>query len=144
MKYNPFKTLPRYHLPPTVECLQKTGCSTWIIYEGDEIDESLNSFLFKILNAVGLEPEKNCFVKTIPSGAKERIVLRGIQHLLNFGIPSERLGWSIKLPLYQPVLIGNSQVLHLENLSVYYQEINSKTRVKSGHLWQVLKNHFNV
>lgn len=143
MKYNPFKTLPRYSLPSAIECRQKMGCSTWIIYEGYETDESIKSFLYKILNAIGLEPEQDCFVKTIPSGTKGKIVLSGIKHLLNFGIPAERLGWKIELPLYQSVKIGDSRLLQVESLSVYYSEINSKSRVKSGLLWQVLKTHFH-
>ncbi len=143
MKYNPFESLPRYDFPASVDCPQKTGCSIWIIYEGDETDESIKSFLHKILNAIGLEPEKDCFVKALPSGTKGKIALLGIKHLLIFGIPAERLGWKIKLPLYESVKIGDSQLLQVESLSVYYSEINSKLRIKSGHLWQVLKNHFH-
>jgi hypothetical protein len=144
MKYNPFKTLPQYQLPNVVECPQKMGCSTWVLYEGDKTDESLKSFLYKILKASGLTPEKDCFVKAIPSGSKEKIVLRGISYLLNFGIPSEQLGWKLKLPLYQSISIGDCQILQVEKLMIYYREVNSKTRVKSGHLWQVLKNYFHV
>lgn len=143
MKNNPFKSLPQYHLPSLIECSQKMGCSTWVVYEGQETDESLKNFLIKILKATGLEPEKDCFIKALPAGTKGRIALHGIRHLLNFGIPPEQLGWKLKLPLYQSTVLGNCQMLQVEKLTVYYQEINSKTRVKSGQLWQVLKNYFH-
>ncbi|MEY2949045.1 MAG: hypothetical protein ACO388_08570 [Saprospiraceae bacterium] len=143
MKYNPFKTLQQYQLPAAIECSQKVGCSTWIIYEGEETDDSLKNFLYKILKATGLHPEKDCFVKAIPKDTKGKITLRGMRYLLIFGIPAEQLGWKLKLPLYQSVLVGNCQMLQVEKLTVYYQEINSKSRVKSVHLWEVLKKHFH-
>ena len=143
MKYNPFKTLPQYQLPAAIECSQKTGCFTWVIYEGEEADDTLKKFLFKILKATGLDPEKDCFVKAIPKGTKGKIAFRGMRYLLNFGINPEQFGWKLKLPLYRSVTLGNCQMLQVEKLAVYYQEINSKSRVKSAHLWEVLKNHFN-
>lgn len=99
------------------------------------------AFIAKILSSARLELERDVLLAEI--GPDERFsLLPAIQekhpeHILVFGFSPDQCGLHLDLPLYQPAVFYQTNLLFADRLSVLEPDKGRK-----GLLWQVLKQWF--
>ena len=117
-----------------------------ILFESEEDNPELISFLSKILSAVQLELAKDA--NLIHLKASEGINFSGlcqqkdVAYLLSFGISPQRLGLQLNYQKYIPFQFKECQFLFADQLPLIFEERQEGGKKMSGALWKALQALF--
>jgi hypothetical protein len=117
---------------------QSQSFTTLVVYESDERQEDLDTFLTNILAAAKLDLSKDvCILKTTTETAFSFIRLKTkvpIEKVIIFGISPKNIGINLDLKLYKPMVFQNSIFLLADKLTLIHSDVNKKRE-----LWNCLQ-----
>lgn len=147
---NHFIDFPIFQTPEyntcSESCRGENQRNTLILFAAGEDTDELNAFLAKILAAVKLDLQKDVLLLPLPEDeplhASSIVRKEKIETVIIFGLPGERLGIHLAIPLYQPVAAGSAQWLLAHSLTDIYAERQQGGKQKAGALWRALQSLF--
>lgn len=127
-------------------CTGHNAKKVLIVFQSQENEAELQSFLAKVLAAAQLNLEQDVSLLIIKPGEKFSFIqlcqVFDIETLIAFGIPSPHLGIHLQIILYALVQHENRTYVFVDDLQQIFEERQQGGKRMSGELWQALKALF--
>ncbi|MEQ8703543.1 MAG: hypothetical protein RIC19_06475 [Phaeodactylibacter sp.] len=145
-----------FHLFPVPEGAQPRnaikgagGKDVWIWYQAETAQQAeMEDFLIKVFGAAKIDLAQHtryiCLTKQESISSSQLEGSSTAKFVFLFGIDGKRLGLHFQLPLYRPVVMGETAFIQVDDIAEIFEERKAGKKEKSGHLWRTLKACFNV